>query len=567
MLLTSFTSLYSTHAYAEIRTFAVFIANHKGNKQEAPLRYAARDADRLQSALIETGGWDKAEMFRVIDENAPFALQAIREMGLHVADAKRKGHQTIALVYYSGHAQSGTLHLGSSRLAMDDLKAALEETRADVRLAVVDACGAGSLTAKGAQVAPPFLIGVEHSLSATGQVLIASSSADEVSQESDELQGSFFTHFFSTGLRGAADTDHDGVVTLNEAYTYAHGRTVAATVESKGGIQHPIYSLDLQGGGEVILTKPSGSDVVIRFPEELAGRYFVLDADKNVFVAELSKSAGRSSQISLPKGTYVIKKRDGDRVLLQNIKARSKGTFTVDENTMQSLALEQDYAKGSPINYDDIARLTAPPVRHSIGIGLGGQAAFEDATQGALFPSIPMASLEWTGHNLLSPALSIGIDANIGARPVTRTLPAQDFGFADDINLQTQYGQYQLGASLLYQQTWDDFSDQLTASWAQAFLPATTLIRTEYGVRLSMLGAYSRFTDVDPDTAELLNIQNGKIQSLQTMMPSVSAAFVVDFDKHFSLQWKTRATYLLYTIDENRSIGLLESFLTTTYTF
>jgi uncharacterized caspase-like protein len=57
---------------------------------------------------------------------------------------------------------------------------------------------------------------------ASGEVVITSSSADELSQESDEVGGSYFTHYLLSGLRGAADTSGDGEVTLDEAYRYVY---------------------------------------------------------------------------------------------------------------------------------------------------------------------------------------------------------------------------------------------------------------------------------------------------------------------------------------------------------
>ena len=50
-----------------------------------------------------------------------------------------------------------------------------------------------------------------------GAVLITSSTAEEASVERDDLGGSLFSHFFISGLRGAADSNQDRKVTLQEA--------------------------------------------------------------------------------------------------------------------------------------------------------------------------------------------------------------------------------------------------------------------------------------------------------------------------------------------------------------
>ena len=59
--------------------------------------------------------------------------------------------------------------------------------------------------------------------------VLASSTASELSQESEALRASYFTHHLLSGLRGAADADRDGRVTLSEAYRYAYNRTLVAT--------------------------------------------------------------------------------------------------------------------------------------------------------------------------------------------------------------------------------------------------------------------------------------------------------------------------------------------------
>lgn len=54
-----------------------------------------------------------------------------------------------------------------------------------------------------------------------GRVYITSSAAGERAQESDEIQGSVFTHYLLAGLRGAADDSGDRRVSLEEAYRFA----------------------------------------------------------------------------------------------------------------------------------------------------------------------------------------------------------------------------------------------------------------------------------------------------------------------------------------------------------
>ena len=85
-------------------------------------------------------------------------------------------------------------------------------------------------------------------------MLLTSSAADEDSQEADRIGGSYFSHHLASGLLGDADRSGDGRVSLAEAYAYAYARTVADTAESAAGAQHPTFSYELAGNGDVVLT-------------------------------------------------------------------------------------------------------------------------------------------------------------------------------------------------------------------------------------------------------------------------------------------------------------------------
>lgn len=518
-LLASSLALSSTAAAGTSRV-AVLIANHDGGESLPKLRYADRDARRMEEVLKELGGFSGADILRVVDEDAADVIAALEDAERRVAALKERGEQVIYVVYYSGHAQNGVLHLGESRLEMARVKQHLDESTADVRLGFVDSCGAGAITReKGASLAPPFVVAVDHSLTAKGQVIIASSSADEASQESDEIQGSFFTHYLTTGLRGAADGDGDGKVTLEEAYRYAYKRTVAATATTRSGAQHPTYAYDLKGAGDVVLTQPGGADVVITFPEDLEGQYYVVDADRQLFVAEIEKPAGEASRISLPTGRYVIKKRLDTHLLMQRLSAREKGVFVVDEARMERVSFENDYAKGSPI-----AVAIDGEVVWSLSVGGGGQWVFDDPDAGALFPPIAFVVLEGRARNLLGRHLVSSLDLTFGSRESQISVEKDAF----DI----QYTQLQLGSSLLYELSLGDFS--LAAG------PRLAL----FGVRAAYLG----------DDA-------GLAQHFFTFTPGLVGVAGWNVTSWFHVEAMVRGNYVIYNLGETRSLGYVEGLL------
>ena len=76
-----------------------------------------------------------------------------------------------------------------------------------------------------------------------GRVIITASGANEVSVEKDELQHGVFTYYLVEGLRGKADADKDGLITIDEIYRFVSEHVPRAT----GQEQHPIKKGTVEG--------------------------------------------------------------------------------------------------------------------------------------------------------------------------------------------------------------------------------------------------------------------------------------------------------------------------------
>ena len=138
-----------------------------------------------------------------------------------------------------------------------------------------------------------------------GYAFITSSSATEAAQESSRLKRSFFTHNLISGMRGAADRNLDGRITLNEAYQFAFDGTLNQTEKTMAGPQHPSYHIQMSGTGDVVITEIWKSTAVLVLKEDIAGKIYVHNQD-NVLVVELNKLAGRDISIGLDAGIYRI---------------------------------------------------------------------------------------------------------------------------------------------------------------------------------------------------------------------------------------------------------------------
>ena len=289
---------------AEVRRLLLAAGANNGGVDRELLRYAVSDAENFVDVLEEMGGLDPADVLLLRNPDLAAFEKGLAELERRVQAAGRRGDRLEVLLYYSGHADEEGLLLAGDRLGYPLLRRALETARADVHIAVLDACASGAITrAKGGRRRPPFL--VDESFDMKGYAFLTSSSAGEAAQESDLLQASFFTHFLVSGLRGAADGDGDGLVTLNEAYQFTFNETRAQTTGTAGGIQHPAYEVEMRGTGGVVMTEVRRNAAGLLLEEALAGRLYIRNARQRL-VVELNKPAGRAVDLGLEPGAYAL---------------------------------------------------------------------------------------------------------------------------------------------------------------------------------------------------------------------------------------------------------------------
>lgn len=399
------------------RRFALVIGNNVGGPSVERLRYAEDDAAKLAAVLVEIGGYRAEDVIVLTGGTAEQARRALGALETKVADATRRQRHSTLLVYYSGHARSGELWMGASRLALTELRARLGNAQADVRIGIVDACEAGALTRlKGGRRGPSFLFEPDDQAPAKGLILISSSAAEESSQESDELGGSFFTHYLTSGLRGDADESGEGRVTLGEVYAYTYHRTVAVTAGTRSGPQHPTYRFDLEGQADVVLTDVSQGRSGIVFAAPLRGRYLVFDRQRSLVAAEIDKRHGQARRLALPAGRYVIKKRMADHLLTDDFDLGDGQFHWVDDRRMDRVAFEDDPVKGLQL----AANWSERPVDVSIHAVALMQGFLTADAREELFPALPMYGL----------ALEVG--PLIGAQIRVEALG----GFRNDVSIQ-----------------------------------------------------------------------------------------------------------------------------------
>ncbi len=299
-------------AHADPATYAIVVGSNSGGPGQTDLRYAEDDARRVGALLVELGGYTKDQV-DVIAHPSPGELRdRLGKLATRVAADAAAGRQTRVFFYYSGHARASAIDLGAEELPLVELRQRLFAVQATLTVVVLDACQSGAFSrVKGAQPAADFSFNSRQHLDATGVAVLASSSGSELSQESEQLRSSYFTHHLLVGLRGAGDANGDGQVSIEEAYRYAYHQTLLATAETAVGGQHVTFEADLKGHGEVPLSYPRAATQAIELPARLEGQTLVEDKHAKAVVAETYKAKGAAVRIAVAPGDYEVIVRHG----------------------------------------------------------------------------------------------------------------------------------------------------------------------------------------------------------------------------------------------------------------
>jgi len=323
------------------------VGNNVGTSDEAPLQYAESDARRMRDLLVELGGFDSDRVILLLGKTKADLESELQQVRGRIAEASSRGDQALLLFYFSGHGEQGNLHLGNSRLDLEKLRGELKATGAAVVVGIVDACHSGGIgQAKGGAPDQAFDVTIIDEPTPKGTVMIASSLDDELSQESPQLRGSLFTHYLISALRGEADYDSDGRVTVREAYRSAYNRTLAKSATTSERRQHPTADIDISGKGELVLSFLKKSSAAICFKEDSAGRYMIVDSRSGRVAAEIQKEPGREIAIALPAGSYQIYKQEREQYQVCEINLAWGGSHRLSEDSMQSFPYQLVAQKG-----------------------------------------------------------------------------------------------------------------------------------------------------------------------------------------------------------------------------
>ena len=230
-----------------------------------PLRYAHKDALAFHDYLINQVGVPKENITLLVNEQATL-VNLKRTLG---TELKRKaGEKDTVIVYYAGHgapeadASAGDddglekyivpydadpRDLYTTGLPMREVETIFQRLTPERVIFITDSCYSGATAGRTFATASRRAVVSETFLSrlskGKGRVVLTASKASEVSEEREALEHGVFTYYLLEGLRGKADLDGDGMITVDEVYSYVSKKVPEAT----GQNQHPVKKGEMEG--------------------------------------------------------------------------------------------------------------------------------------------------------------------------------------------------------------------------------------------------------------------------------------------------------------------------------
>jgi hypothetical protein len=229
------------------------------------LRYSVNDANAFYHHLVAVNKIPSKNIILLKDEDA--TLTKIRS-SLGTQLKNKAGKEDMVIIYFAGHGATekdvtspdgdglekyllpydvDPKDLYATALPMGEISRIFQRIQSERLIFIADSCYSGatggrtiSLTEIRANISDAFL---DRIATGKGKIILTASGANEVSAEKKHLQHGVFTYFLLEGMKGKADTDQDGLITVDEAYRYVSRRVPDATNQE----QHPVKRGAVEG--------------------------------------------------------------------------------------------------------------------------------------------------------------------------------------------------------------------------------------------------------------------------------------------------------------------------------
>ena len=229
------------------------------------LKYAVNDARLFYEYLVKYSHIPQENVTLLSDHEA--TLTKIRStLGTRLKSIA--GKDDMVIIFFAGHGatekdvmspdgdglekyllpyDANPEDLYATALPMREISHIFKRIQAERLVFIADSCYSGAsggrtidISGIRASISDSFM---DRIAAGKGRIIMTASGANEVSAEDDQLGHGVFTYYLVEGLKGKADADRDGFITVDEAYLYVSAKVPGAT----GQEQHPVKKGTVEG--------------------------------------------------------------------------------------------------------------------------------------------------------------------------------------------------------------------------------------------------------------------------------------------------------------------------------
>jgi len=231
--------------------------NHYTDAAISNLRVCASDVQAIYDLLI-ANGYESDRMRLLIAPGDPdYPPTRAEILSALTSVAQVADESDMLLFYFSGHgvAHDGKAYIlpadirytaiADTAINLNRVKQIIQESAARAKVIILDACHSGAQIGK----APPEMteVFIRHVFEeAEGMAILASCKQKQVSWEWPEKGQSVFTHYLLAGLRGTADFDEKGFVTVGDIRRYVTNQVKIWAVQ-RSRVQTPTLQYTVVG--------------------------------------------------------------------------------------------------------------------------------------------------------------------------------------------------------------------------------------------------------------------------------------------------------------------------------
>ncbi|WP_313934919.1 caspase, EACC1-associated type [Nostoc sp. FACHB-280] len=237
---------------------------------------AVQDVKAMQRVLqhSEMGAFSDPDI--TVLENPP---RQVMEKAIETLFSSRQ-KDDLVLFYFSGHGikdDSGKLYLATSETSKHQsgeliqttataaslIHGMMEKSRSRRQVIILDCCFSGAF-AEGMKAKDDKSVDIKNQLGGEGRAVLTSSTSTQYSFEQEGEDLSIYTRYIVEGIeKGAADTDNDGIISVDELHEYARKKVQ----EAAPAMKPEIYAV--REGFRIKLAKAPVGDPQLEYRKEV----------------------------------------------------------------------------------------------------------------------------------------------------------------------------------------------------------------------------------------------------------------------------------------------------------